>query len=65
MKEIEQLKKRVEELEAEVAKLKIMQPAHVIHSHYHYTQPVLFQQMGWVPSYPQVTWGAGGQGTAG
>jgi len=63
MSKIEQLEKRIAELEAEVLRLKAT-PSHVIHSHYHYgsvpsyttPQPCL---PAW-PQYPQVTWGGGG-----
>ena len=62
MEEIEHLKKRIEDLEAEVAKLKAAQPAYVIHSHYHYAQPVYQPPWG----YPQITYGgAGMHATAG
>lgn len=42
MTEIEALKKRIEELEAEVAKLKA-QPHSVVNNHYHYP-PVVHHQ---------------------
>ena len=56
-----ELEKRVAELEAEVAKLKAAQPGHVIHSHYHYAQPLYAPQPTWGPCYPQIYYG--GQGT--
>lgn len=62
MTEIEKLRKRITELEAEVASLKAsQQPSHVIHSHYHYSQPV-YQQPTWHPHYPQIWYGGGTMG---
>jgi hypothetical protein len=55
---------RIEELEAEVARLKLAQTSYVIHSHYHYTQPVYLSQTMW--GYPQLPLGQGTYGvTAG
>lgn len=59
-KEIEALKKRIEELEAEVAKLKAAGPSHVIHSHYHYAQPIWANPIPcYPPQYPSITYGGG------
>ena len=66
MSKIEELEKRVGELEAEVARLKAYRPPqHVIHSHYYYGHPAWVPQPTWAPQYPLITYGAGTQGTAG
>lgn len=55
MSEIEKLKKRITELESEVARLKAMPPAQ--HLHYHYPPvPYYIPQPTWAPQYPQIVW---------
>jgi hypothetical protein len=61
MSKIEQLEKRIAELEAELAKLKAQPLAQqVIHSHYHYVQPAYVGVPAWTPHWPQVTFGGSG-----
>ncbi len=57
--EIEALKKRIVELEAEIARLRAAPP--VQHFHYHYQPPVYAPQPPFNPLYPQV-WCHGGSG---
>lgn len=67
MSKIEQLEKRIAELEAEVVKLKAQPlPQQVFHSHYHYVQHQPYiGGPAWTPLWPQITYGGIGAGLQG